>query len=183
MAADMDTGRIIVMSNIPQCGIDLIKRFEGLHKIRKDGLIEAYADPSLGWLLPTIGFGTTCFPHGTPVKRGDTVTREQAECFLLWHVERVCMPHLERIPTWPIMNEHQRGALTSFSYNLGDFYKRDGFESITRVCESPGRWGDREWVVEQFGKYVKSGGKMMAGLVVRRAAEAELFCRPMGEPE
>jgi len=39
-----------------ECGKAFTKSYEGLHRVRKDGLIEAYRDP-IG--IPTIGFGTT----------------------------------------------------------------------------------------------------------------------------
>jgi GH24 family phage-related lysozyme (muramidase) len=162
---------------IPQCGIEMIKEFEGYEKRLPDDRAQAYADPIHGWGVPTIGYGTTTYPDGRKVKQGDIITRAQAEEYLIDHIEHSCRADMERIPTWGQMNENQRGAIYSFAYNLGSkFYGADGFASITRVCDSPQRWGDKAWVKEQFVKYRNPGTSAEAGLRRRREAEADLFC-------
>ncbi|HAC63418.1 MAG TPA: hypothetical protein DCF68_07725 [Cyanothece sp. UBA12306] len=168
-------------STIPQSGLDVIKRFEGYHKELADGRAQAYPDPGpKGWNLPTIGYGTTKYPDGQSVKRGDIITHQEAEQYLLHYVDKKCRKALEKIPTWSQMNDNQRGALYSFAYNLGEhFYQGNGFQSITRVCDSPERWNDQTWIEQQFGKYVKADGKTLPGLVTRRKAEAQLFCAPV----
>lgn len=161
---------------IPQAGIDLIKEFEGYARALPDGRAEAYPDPIYGWGVPTIGYGTIRYPDGTPVRQGDIITRQQAEVYLIDHIEESTRPHLERIPTWPRMNANQRSAIYSFAYNLGArFYAQPGFASITRVCDTPDRWRDYNWVREQFIKYVNPGTPAEAGLRRRREAEARLF--------
>ena len=164
-------------NKIPQSGIDLIKEFEGYAKQLPDGRAEAYADPIHGWAVPTIGYGTTTYPDGRKVNRGDVITRSEAEEYLIAHIEDSCQASLERIPTWRQMNDNQKGAIYSFGYNLGcGFYGASGFASITRVCDSPERWGDKAWVEEQFVKYRNPGTSAEAGLRRRREAEADLFC-------
>lgn len=163
---------------IPQAGIDLIKEFEGYARALPDGRAEAYPDPIYGWGVPTIGYGTTRYPDGTLVRPGDVITRQQAEVYLIDHIEESTRPDLERIPTWPRMNANQRSAIYSFAYNLGSqFYARPGFASITRVCDSSDRWRDYDWVRAQFIKYVNPGTSAEAGLLRRREAEARLFVR------
>jgi len=163
-------------NGIPQAGIDLIKEFEGYAKALPDGRAEAYPDPIHGWGVPTIGYGTINYPDGTPVRQGDIITRQQAEVYLIDHIEESTRPYLEKIPTWPPMNANQRSALYSFAYNLGArFYAQPGFASITRVCDSPDRWGDYAWIREQFVKYVNPGTSAEDGLRRRREAEARLF--------
>jgi|GEM_PF-2705717 len=163
-------------NGIPKAGIDLIKEFEGYAKALPDGRAEAYADPIRGWKVPTIGYGTIHYPDGTPVRRGDIITHQQAEVYLIDHIEESTRPYLEKIPTWARMNQNQRSALYSFAYNLGAyFYAQPGFASITRVCDSPDRWGDYNWVREQFVKYVNPGTFAEEGLRRRREAEARLF--------
>jgi GH24 family phage-related lysozyme (muramidase) len=170
----------IEVESIPECGIDLIKRFEGYHQELADGRAKAYPDPLHGWEVPTIGFGTTKYPDGSKVKEGDIITRAEAEKHLIWEVEKVCKAALEKIPTWKQMNSNQRGALYSFAYNLGaNFYGGDRFESITKVCDDVSRWGDKQWVTEQFEKYRNPGTPVEEGLRRRRRAEAELFCTPL----
>ena len=55
-----------------QSGISLIKGFEGKR-------LNAYNDGVGVW---TIGFGTTRYPNGVRVKKGDTCTEAQAESYL-----------------------------------------------------------------------------------------------------
>lgn len=164
---------------VPTCGIELIKQFEGYEKKLPDGRVEAYPDPITRWALPTIGYGTTQYPDGSPVKRGDIIDQTRAEACLVHEVEAKCRPALEAIPNWGRMNANQRGALYSFAYNLGArFYRGANFQSITRVCDSPERWDDQAWIREQFVKYRNPGSSAEAGLRRRREAEAALFCTP-----
>jgi len=165
---------------VPACGIALIKNFEGYHKALPDGRAEAYPDPISGWQVPTIGYGTTRYPDGRQVRKGDVITQAEAEGYLQSEIERSCRPALEKIPTWNQMNDNQRGALYSFAYNLGaNFYGKTNFTSITNVCKSPDRWNDETWVTAQFVKYRNPGTSAEAGLRRRREAEAKLFCTPI----
>jgi GH24 family phage-related lysozyme (muramidase) len=171
------------MSNdIPRCGIDLIKTFEGYEKKLPDGRAQAYKDPIHGWKVATIGYGTTRYPDGSPVKQGDIITPAQAEAYLTWEVAEKCKPSLERIPTWSRMNDNQRGALYSFAYNLGArFYGSANFQSITKLCNSPDKWAGPTWVEQQFVKYRNPGTPAENGLRRRRMAEAALFCTPVSD--
>lgn len=164
-------------NGLPVAGVELIKEFEGYATELPDGRAEAYADPIHGWAVPTIGYGTTAYPDGRKVAQGDVITREDAEIYLISHIEHSTRAVLEQIPTWGQMNENQRGAIYSFAYNLGaHFYGNSGFQSITKVCDSPERWSDHAWITEQFVKYCNPGTSAEAGLRRRRQAEAGLFC-------
>lgn len=168
------------MSNVPKCGIDLIKRFEGYAEELDNGNVKSYPDPKVGWNLPTIGYGSTKYPDGSHVKEGDIITKEKAIECLEAEVNHKCKPALEKIPNWIHMNDNQRGALYSFSYNLGaNFYNGKNFKSITTVCNFPDKWGDKIWVKEQFVKYRNPGSNVEEGLRHRREAEADLFCTPV----
>ncbi|MEM7795791.1 MAG: D-Ala-D-Ala carboxypeptidase family metallohydrolase [Cyanobacteria bacterium P01_C01_bin.118] len=167
-----------VLGAIPKSGIELIKEFEGYAKALPDGRAKAYADPLLGWEVPTIGYGTTRYPNGIEVKQGDIINQRQAEDYLIDHVDESCRKAMEKIPTWKQMNSNQRGALYSFAYNLGSgFYRGFNFESITRVCDSPDLWNDHRWIAAQFVKYRNPGTSVEEGLRRRRLAEADLFCK------
>ena len=160
------------LNNIYNSAIKIISEFEGLR-------LEAYPDSISGWGLPTIGYGNTIYPDGKPIKKGDRITKEQAEKMLENHIINKIIPVLSgSIPTWSEMNANQRSALISFAYNLGaSFFRKRNFESITRVCESVGRWDDEKWVKEQFIKYCNPYDHAVTnGLKRRRTAEAELFC-------
>ncbi|MCY7391139.1 MAG: lysozyme [Leptolyngbyaceae cyanobacterium CAN_BIN12] len=159
---------------IPQCGIELIKTFEGYRE-------DAYADPIHGWAVPTIGYGTIKYPDGRQVQQGDTIIPERAEQYLISHIATECTSTLEKIPTWGRMNANQRGALYSFAYNLGAaFYKDPDFQSITKVCDSSDQWHDFAWVEAQFVKYCNPGTDAEEGLRRRRREEAKLFCTSQG---
>lgn len=158
------------LSGIPQCAIELIKEYEGYDA-------SAYADPIHGWSVPTIGYGTTQYPNGRKVQKGDITTREQAEKYLIMHITSHCTAAMERIPTWGKMNANQRGAIYSFAYNLGaGFYGDPNFQSITKVCDASDQWQNHAWVEAQFVKYCNPGTSAEAGLRRRRIAEAKLFC-------
>lgn len=155
-------------------GIDLIKEFEKLY-------LEAYPDPLYGWTIPTIGYGMTEYPNDQKVKRGDIITAEQAEEGLLLLIEKKYLPSLEKIYFWHVMNCNQQSALLSFAWNIGaNFYGTKKHESITELCDSPGRWNEEEWIKSQFVKYRNPGSKVERGLKRRREREAELFCNPCG---
>ena len=174
------TNEVAKSDGIPQKGIDLIKEFEGYHTKLANGNAKAYEDPIHGWSVATIGYGTTKYPNGKKVKQGDIITRDEAQKYLVWEVEKLCKPNLENIPTWKQMNNNQRGSLYSFAYNLGAyFYGGKNFQSITKVCNSPDRWNDKEWVKAQFVKYRNPGSVAEQGLRRRREAEAKLFCTPV----
>lgn len=147
---------------------------------KHEGLrLEAYPDPLHRWEVPTIGLGTTVYPNGQLVKRGDRITKEQAEAYAASFIEKELTPKLSKIPNWGKMNANQRIALYSFGYNLGpSFYGGRNFASITAVCDSPHRWNDKTWVAEQFVKYRNPGSNVEEGLRKRRIDEARLFCTP-----
>jgi GH24 family phage-related lysozyme (muramidase) len=145
--------------------IKLISEFEGLKT-------EAYWDDT--GKVWTIGKGTTKYPDGTPVKKGDKISKQQAEEFAQNYVDTKVIPTLEKtIPTWNEMNPNQQAALVSFAYNLGEnFYGRKGFETLTKALSNVDTF---DKVPDALKLYNKSGGKKLDGLVRRRKAEADLW--------
>jgi GH24 family phage-related lysozyme (muramidase) len=67
------------------------------------------------------------------------------------------------------LTDNQFGALVSFTFNLG----RGNLAKSTLLRKLNG--GDYDGAAIEFNKWNKAGGKVLAGLVARRAAEAELF--------
>jgi lysozyme len=61
------------------------------------------------------------------------------------------------------------GALVSFAYNVG--VGALGSSTLLRLLNA----GDHAGAAAQFGRWNKAGGKALAGLTKRRAAEAALF--------
>ncbi len=135
-----------------QRGIDLIKRFEGLR-------LTAYDD---GVGIPTIGYG-----HTKGVALGMTITEEQAVQFLredLHSAER----DIDRLVNVHLC-QHQFDALASLVFNIGGTAFRDS--TLLRKLNA----GDYTGAAVQFDRWVHGGGKILPGLVKRRAAERKLF--------
>lgn len=142
--------------------LKMIKEFEGLR-------LTAYND---GLGVATIGYGTTRWPDGSPVRLGQSCTEKQAEQMLIQHLEEDVLPNLERIPDWDEMSEGKQAALMSFAYNLGSrFYKSEGFDTISRYLANK----DWQGVPAAFSLYVNPGSSVEEGLKRRRAAEVKLW--------
>lgn len=153
--------------NVPICGIELIKRFEGCH-------LKAYPDPLSGDKPYTIGWGSTKKKDGSPFTLGETITQEQADDLFLYQLEIVYLPFISRIPYFHEMSPEQVGALLSFAYNLGArFYGSQGFETISR------RLKNREWdlIPDALLLYRNPGTSVEAGLKRRRVAEGALWSK------
>jgi len=133
----------------------LIKSFEGLE-------LEAYLCPANVW---TIGYG-----HTKGVKKGDKITKEQAEKLLEEDLAffRNGVKRLVKVA----LNKNQFGALVSFAYNLG----LGSLESSTLLKKLNA--GDYQGAADQFPRWNKSKGKVLTGLVRRREAERAVFLTP-----
>jgi len=146
-------------------GINLIKQFEGVH-------LTAYPDPLSGGEPWTIGYGTTRYSGGVPVKRGDKINMIEADMLLRLEVDRIAKKLATTIPNWKVMDDNQRSALVSFAYNLGEgFYGTAGFETITKVLRNQA-W---DQVPKAMELYRNPGSNVEFGLLRRRKAEGELW--------
>ncbi len=145
-------------------GLDLIKKFEGCK-------LDAYLCPSG---VPTIGWGATYYKDGRKVKLGDKITQQEADDLLKWQVENKYEMQVKLLlgenlnATLP---ELSRDALTSFAFNCGTGALAKS-TLLKRVKENK---NDLIKINTEFNKWVKGGGKVLPGLVKRRAAEFELY--------
>lgn len=149
--------------------IGLVKEFEGCH-------LSAYPDPLSGSEPWTIGYGTTRYSGGSPVKRGDKITVIEADMLLRLEIDRIAEQLRTSIPHWQLMSDNQKSALVSFAYNLGaKFYGIDGFETISRCLR------DKDWaaVPDALLLYRNPGTNVEAGLMRRRKAEGALWVKDM----
>lgn len=145
--------------------LNLIKDFEGCY-------LTAYADPLHGWKVATIGYGTTRYTDGSPVKHGDKITPVEADMMLRHEVDRISAQLGRTIPYWAEMSANQKSALISFAYNLGEhFYGAAGFSTITSTLRDK-RWKD---VPAAMFLYRNPGTNVEAGLKRRRLAEGNLW--------
>lgn len=138
-------------------GADLICSFEGKR-------LTAYDDGVGVW---TIGFGTTVYPNGTKVKKGDTCTEAQAKQYMQNDLKRFERTVNDAV-TVPL-NQNQFDALVSLTYNIGS----GAFTQSTLVKKLNA--GDYKGAAGQFDVWVSAGGKRMQGLVNRRAREKAVF--------
>lgn len=136
----------------------LARRFEGFYSA-------PYLCPAG---VPTIGYGSIYYEDGSHVTLHDApITRERAEQLLAYEIRRVCLPAVIRLCPGAD-NPDRLAALIDFTFNLGQGSLRI---STLRQRVNAGRWAD---VPYELRKWVKGGGKVLAGLVKRREAEAAL---------
>lgn len=145
----------------------LIKDFEGFLRLMADGRVKPYLCPAS---VATVGWGTTIYPDGSRVKLTDPpIDRTKATEYLAWEI-RKDEAAFDRLTTRPLP-ELSRGAMVSFIYNCGSGAYR---ASNLRRAVNDGRWAD---VPKELRKWRIGGGRVLAGLVRRREAEASLFMR------
>jgi lysozyme len=136
-------------------GLDIIKRFEGL-KLR------AYRCPAGVW---TIGYGSTRDVHpGAVIAVSEAVER-------LGDDLKGAASAVERLVRVPL-NDNEFGALVSIVFNIG----AGAFEHSTLLRKLNS--GDRAGAANEFKRWNRGGGRVLAGLVRRRAAENALFRDP-----
>jgi lysozyme len=142
--------------NISEAGIALIKESEELR-------LEAYPDPATGGEPWTIGWGHT----GPGIEPGMKISESAAEGYLKADLETVekCIANCVSVN----LTQGQYDALCSFVFNLGCIALRNS--TLLRKFNA----GDDIGAAEEFKKWSHAGGKVLAGLVTRRAKEAEMF--------
>lgn len=136
---------------IGQRGLALIKQYEGCR-------LKAYKCPAGVW---TIGYGST----GPHVGAGKVITQAEAEALL-----RQDLVRFERaVAQADSATQNQFDAMVSLAFNIGigAFQK----SSVLRKHNA----GDHAGAKASFALWNKAGGRVLSGLVTRRAAEADLY--------
>jgi len=143
---------VAATSRINAAGLELIKSFEGLR-------LNSYRDAVGVW---TIGYGHTrtagpgqriSFNQATALLREDVSTFEKA------------VTRAVRVP----ITDNQFAALVSFAYNVGS----GALSSSTLVRRLNS--GDKFGAANEFLRWNRAGGRVLAGLTRRREAERTLF--------
>jgi lysozyme len=134
-------------------GLALTQGFEGLR-------LKAYQDVAGVW---TVGYGHT----GPDVTPGSTISEIEAEALLLADLADAirCVNQAVTVD----LAQCQFDALVDFCFNAG----RGNFLNSTLLRKL--NLGDFAGASAQFGLWVHAGGKVVAGLVRRRKAEAARF--------
>ena len=153
---------------IGPAGIALIKRFEGCARLRTDGMVEAYPDPGTGAEPWTIGWGATGRDdvHGGRIGPGTVWSQQQCDARLERDLLRYAGDVARALGDAPV-TQPQFDALVSFHYNTGAIARA----TLTRRH----RAGDYTGAQAEFARWNKAGGRVLKGLVRRRAAEAQLY--------
>ena len=151
----------LMTDHINESGLYIIKVFEGFSA-------KAYKCPAG---IPTIGYGTTRLADGSRVKMDSPkITEDEGKTLLRRHLVRVedDIRSLVRVP----LNENEFSALCSWTYNLGS----GRLESSTLRAKL--NRDDRMGAADEFPKWRRANGRIMLGLVRRRAVERKLFLAP-----
>jgi GH24 family phage-related lysozyme (muramidase) len=147
-----------------EAGLALIKRFEGCAKRRADGRFDSYPDPATGGEPWTIGWGST----GADI--GEGLVWTQAECDERLEKDlQIRAREVSDVIAGAPTTRNQFDALVSFHYNTGAI----ATATLTRLHKQ----GKFAAAAREFGKWVHAGGKVLPGLVKRRAAEAALYMK------
>jgi GH24 family phage-related lysozyme (muramidase) len=143
--------------NISENGLRLIERFEGF-------VDHQYND---GTGVMTIGYGTTA-ADVSPLPR--FLTQSEAEQLLREKLARKYEPAVNALGV--PLNQNEFDALVSFVYNCGPGAMQWQIGRDLRARNYAA-------AADDFGRYVVAGGRVLTGLVRRRAAERALFLTPM----
>lgn len=138
-------------------GEALIKRYEGLRT-------QAYRDEVGVW---TIGYGHTAMAGAPEVTPGMRITRGQADAIFARDTASFADQVAALIKAR--LTDNQFSAVVSFAYNVGIAAFRKS--SVLKAVNS----SQFEAVPRRLNMWVMAGGKVLPGLVKRRAAEGALF--------
>ena len=150
------------MIAVPQAAVDLAKRFEGFCRVPKSDPDRAYpyVCPAGFW---TIGYGHLCDPKHPPITDFD------AEIYLSHDLVTALKATLRHCPVLATEPESRLAAIVDFTFNLGA--GRLQTSTLRR------RVNQRDWVgaAKELRRWVYGGGRVLPGLVLRRAAEVQLL--------
>lgn len=150
-------------TSVSASGINLVKRFEGLHKVGQDGIIRAYRCPAGRW---TVGYG-----HTKGVRSGVQGDEAQCEQWLQedLNVAGQAINRHVRVP----LSQAQYDALASFIFNVGE----GNFASSTLLKKlNKGLYDEVPAQILRWNKATVDGVLTeLRGLTRRRTAEAALF--------
>jgi lysozyme len=140
-----------------QNAINLIKASEGLH-------LTPYDD----------GAGFQTIGRGHRIKSSETFTmidRATADKLLIADmlVAQGAVNRLVKVN----LNQNQFDALVDFTFNLGE--ERLCASTLLKYLNN----NDFDSAANEFSRWIYAGGKVMNGLIARRAAEKQLFLTPV----
>jgi lysozyme len=141
-------------------GKQFIKDEEGLR-------LTAYLCPANVW---TIGYGNTYYLDNSKVKKGDKITKEQAEKLFdskLGFYESAVIKNVN-----VSLTQNKFNALVSFCYNVGV----SAFQNSTLLKRINAKAGN-DIISIEFGKWIYAKGEVLPVLQARRKREIKLFIK------
>jgi lysozyme len=154
---------VFIVEEIPESfdisgAVELVKRFEGFSH-------RSYYDLD-GKVAIGYGLRRSDIPG---LEHGDIITESKAT----WYLEKSLSRYGEIIDDLVKiqLNENQRNALISLSYNIGP----NAFKKSSVLMEI--NKNNIEEAADAFEYWCKSDGRILRGLVHRRSAEKELFLK------
>ena len=146
------------MRHINERGIEIVKSFEGL-------ALRPYV---CAGGVNSVGYGATRSSTGGPIDLGmEPISEAEAEALLVRDLENSEGWISRLIKT--ALTENQFSALTSFTFNVGCSAL---MRSTLRMKLNRSEY---QSAADEFPKWRIAGGRILAGLVRRRAAERSLF--------
>ena len=138
-------------------GYKLICEFEGLSL--KPYLCSAK--------VPTIGYGNTYYPNGKRVTLLDEpITKEYAFEIYKEVADRFAKKVNSMLKVE--VTQNQLNALVSFNYNTGAL-------STSTLLKKVNANPNDETIAAEFKKWIRAGGKIVKGLVLRREKESQIY--------
>ncbi|MEJ2124313.1 MAG: lysozyme [Alphaproteobacteria bacterium] len=126
----------------------------------------AYPDPASGGEPWTIGIGATRYDGQGNVKRGQTITIARAVARFRETINKKYAPGVNSAINVPV-SQAEFDALVSFHYNTGKIKSGTVDNNLNR--------GDRAAALATWRSYRLAAGRVMRGLINRRASEIALF--------
>jgi lysozyme len=139
------------MMTVPQQAVDIAKHFEGFSPV-------PYICPAGFW---TVGYGHLCN------QSHPSITEDQGELYLQLDMQTAHRAVLRYCPVE--MSEQRLAALIDFTFNLGVGRLQT---STLRKRVNEQNWSE---AVYEIKRWVYGGGRVLPGLVKRRAVEAVLL--------
>lgn len=146
--------------------LELVERFEGMHRVRSDGLVHAYICPAGH---PTQGLGLLVGSLNVP-----PITTAEARARAIARLPYYVDATLAACPVLRTEPENVLWALSDFTFNLGG--------AALRGSTLRKRVNARDWprVATELRRWVNGGGRRLPGLVTRREVEAQIILRAVG---
>jgi lysozyme len=145
-----------------------IKPFEGCARKLLNGLIRVYKCPAGIW---TQGWGSTFYADGRPITADSPdISQEAADRLFELVMPRYAGTAAKLSPILTLdRNDARLAGITSFIFNLGP--TRYAASTLRRKVNA------QDWraAAAEIVKWNKAGGRVLAGLTLRRAAEARLL--------